>query len=185
MISRAATPPEMPARRAQADPADRSLVLILGMHRSGTSCLAGALDLCGLHLGDVRRTGRHNAKGYFERPDVVQINDRILGLSGGAWNDPPAVARVHPHLSQQIAVLAKDMTADRPGGLKDPRLLLVLDAWTTAAAVPMRFVGTFRHPMAVAASLHARNGVRLEQGLALWLEYNSRLMDWHQAHAFA
>ncbi|WP_173204579.1 hypothetical protein [Sphingopyxis sp. BSNA05] len=40
----------------------RPFVLILGMHRSGTSCLAGALERCGLHLGDVRRTGTHNKR---------------------------------------------------------------------------------------------------------------------------
>ncbi len=40
-------------------------VLNLGMHRCGTSCLAGCLERCGLHLGDVRRTGRHHARGYY------------------------------------------------------------------------------------------------------------------------
>lgn len=54
--------------------------LILGMHRSGTSCLTGALERCGVHLGEVRRKGKYNKKGYFENATIQKIHDQILGL---------------------------------------------------------------------------------------------------------
>lgn len=184
MISHAPASPDPVAPSAQRDTRHADLVLVLGMHRSGTSCLAGALEICGLRLGEVRRTGRHNAKGYFERHDIVQINDRILGLNGGSWLVTPSRIRLHPFLREQIVVAVRAMTADGHCGLKDPRLLPVLDAWIEAAPANLRFVGTFRHPLAVAASLKARNGMPIEQGLALWLDYNSRLAARHREAPF-
>lgn len=46
-----------------------STVLILGMHRSGTSCLAGSLQEAGLYLGEVNTAAPHNAKGNRESRD--------------------------------------------------------------------------------------------------------------------
>ncbi len=80
----------------QSNTLNRPFVFVLGMHRSGTSCLAGCLETCGLHLGDVRRTGRYNAKGYFELADLVQLHDQILGLNRSSWHNPPALCRYIP-----------------------------------------------------------------------------------------
>jgi len=41
-------------------------ILILGMHRSGTSCLAGCLEEAGLYLGDVNLKAGFNKKGNRE-----------------------------------------------------------------------------------------------------------------------
>jgi hypothetical protein len=158
-------------------------VLILGMHRSGTSCLAGALELCGLFLGEVRRTGRHNPKGYFEPAELVRLHDHVLALNGGAWHRPPPRAEVHPVLRARLRAFAELLSARRPCGLKDPRLL-VIDEWAEIPDAPVRSVGTFRHPLAVAASLEARNGLPVETGLALWLDYNQRLIERHRRAPF-
>lgn len=162
---------------------DAPFVFILGMHRSGTSCLAGALEQCGLFLGDVRRTGSHNRKGYFEPADVVRLHDHILALNGGSWHRPPPKVDIHPVLYAQLKEAADGLAARRPCGLKDPRLLLI-EAWEQVPEVPTQCVGTFRHPMAVAASLERRNGLPVEAGLALWLDYNRRLVDRHRRRPF-
>jgi len=41
-------------------------VAILGMHRSGTSCLAGSLQELGLYLGEVYDQNPHNPRGNRE-----------------------------------------------------------------------------------------------------------------------
>ena len=62
-------------------------------------------------------------------------------------------------------------------------MVLTLEAWLRY--VPRHeLIGTFRHPLAVARSLHKRSGLPLERGLALWTAYNRRLIQLHQQHAF-
>ncbi len=159
-------------------------VFIVGMHRSGTSCLAGCLERCGLYLGKVRRTGRSNVKGYYELRAVQLLHDQILGLNQGGWYSPPSDVRVHPYHKQQLEKIANHLSNYRPCGLKDPRLVLLLDTWLELVTSPYGLVGTFRHPLAVAQSLARRNGISEESGLALWLYYNEILIQRHQENPF-
>ena len=68
-------------------------------------------------------------------------------------------------------------------GFKDPRTLLTLDGWLEALP-SVRCVGTFRHPLAVAASLQARNGFSLEKSLVLWEAYNRLLLRYQRCFGF-
>src|SRR5690349_21563481 len=70
--------------------ATRTLILILGMGRSGTSALANTLALCGAHLPDDL-LGAHassNAKGHFEPIEALGINHEFLASVGSDWDDP-------------------------------------------------------------------------------------------------
>jgi hypothetical protein len=70
-------------------------VLVLGMHRSGTSALAGALEAMGFDLGpedDVMPADIGNPEGYFELLSVVRANDDLLARFGGRWDSPPNFA---------------------------------------------------------------------------------------------
>ena len=69
-------------------------ILILGMHRSGTSCLAGSLQEAGLYLGEVNTTAPHNAKGNRESRTIVALHDGLLQANGGAWDAPPGTSGV-------------------------------------------------------------------------------------------
>lgn len=159
-------------------------VFVLGMHRSGTSCLAGCLELCGLFLGEVRRTGRFNAKGYYEIEAAQRLHDQILGLNQGSWLTPPSSIKVHPQLGQALTKIAEQLSQRRPCGIKDPRLLLLLECWREIAPKPQALVGTFRHPLAVAESLHHRNGIPIDKGVNLWLRYNEMLIERHRTAPF-
>ena len=64
-------------------------VAVLGMHRSGTSSLAGSLEEAGLHLGEVVTRADHNQKGNRESLAMRDLNDRLLEHNGGAWDRPP------------------------------------------------------------------------------------------------
>jgi hypothetical protein len=164
---------------------DKPFFLILGMHRSGTSCLTGSLERCGVYLGEVKRKGKHNQKGYFEKEEVYKIHDQILRMNKGTWDAPPKSSiQIHPHHSQQLTKIIQELQIKRPCGLKDPRLLLLLDIWKELTGQHYQFIGTFRHPLAVAHSLQKRNNITIEEGLVLWQKYNSILVDCHKKEAF-
>lgn len=162
-----------------------SFFLILGMHRSGTSCLTGALERCGVYLGEVRRTGKHNKKGYFEKGEVARIQDQILGLNLGSWHEPPAhYPIIHPIHAKKLEVITNQLKIKMPCGLKDPRTLLLLDFWKSLIGERIQLIGTFRHPMAVAQSLHTRNQFSIEKGIQLWIAYNKILVQEHKKNPF-
>ena len=67
-------------------------VLVLGMHRSGTSALAGALEAMGFAVGpddDVMPADVGDPEGYFELLSIVRANDDLLARFGGRWDSPP------------------------------------------------------------------------------------------------
>ena len=160
------------------------LVFIVGMHRSGTSCLAGSLERCGLYLGKVRRTGHFNARGYYERQDVGRLHDQVLALNHASWCRPPDRVEVHDHHRRALHEVVEQLSVHKCCGLKDPRLVLLLDTWLELVNTPLALVGTFRHPVAVAQSLARRNGIPENDGLALWMHYNSALVQHHRVSPF-
>lgn len=158
-------------------------VLVLGMHRSGTSCLAGCLEELGLRLGDVFLWNPHNLKGNREHRAVQQLNEDLLCHNGGRWDEPVEVRRwTADHERARTHIVTELAAGERPWGFKDPRTLFTLDFWR-AALPDARLVGTFRHPLAVARSLQRRDpAFTLERGLTLWRRYNEQLLCLTQAH---
>lgn len=150
------------------------VVAILGMHRSGTSCLTGSLQNAGLSLGDCHTWNKHNEKGNRENQKFVDLHDAILASNGGAWDAPPATAVwQEEHLTWGRELLVAH--AGEPNfGFKDPRGLLVIDGWKQLYP-NIEFIGIYRHPNAVAKSLGKRSSKTREESLALWYAYNSIL----------
>lgn len=150
------------------------LVVVLGMHRSGTSCLTGSLQNAGLSLGDCHTWNKHNEKGNRENQKFVDLHDAILAANGGAWNEPPGkVIWRDEHIAWAKELLQAH--AGEPNfGFKDPRALLVIDGWKELYP-KIEFIGIYRHPNAVAKSLQKRNYKSREEWLELWYAYNSIL----------
>ena len=164
-------------------------LLIVGMHRSGTSCLTGMLHQYGLFLGEVSRKSTFNAKGNQESHEVREINDQLLQAHGSSWFQPSAVETVPPLLALRIRRFRILMQREnQPWGFKDPRLLFCLDAWRQPSD---QLIGTFRHPEAAAQSLHLRNNARrkkvplaLSDWRQLWYLYNRRLLTLYRDAPF-
>ncbi len=143
-------------------------IVILGMHRSGTSCLAGMLAALGATPPGAVVRNWDNARGHFEAAAVVRLNEAVLAHSGGHWLQPPsAVTWTATHAAERDRLLAEPAAL-----LKDPRTLLTLPFWRAGSC---RFVGIIRHPVAVAHSLRAWRQMPTEEGLALWLAHNRML----------
>ncbi len=179
------------------------ILCVLGMHRSGTSCLTGSLQQGGLFLGKHHTWNEYNRRGNRENQDVVNLHEAIFKTNGLTWKKPTGIlldkvqisdwqtlgdnsaAVWEPqHRERAQEILAE--YADKPlWGFKDPRTLLVLDGWRDV--VPdMEFIGIYRHPLAVAQSLASRPAmpVTIEEGLAMWYVYNKKLLQAHQQKPF-
>lgn len=162
-----------------------NIKLILGMHRSGTSCLAGVMQRCGLHMGDVRKGSQSNKRGFYEIRKLQTIHDQILGLNNASWHSPPLSQIIfHPHHQNEIKNILNTLKDRRCVGIKDPRLLLMLEAWADVLQSPPAFVGTFRHPLAVVDSLAKRNKLEPEHTIELWKHYNAKLVECHKQNQF-
>lgn len=152
-------------------------ICVVGMHRSGTSCLTGIMQGLGVELGEVYTENLHNKKGNRENGRVVTLNDAVLTHNGGAWNNPVSVTRwTAAHARERDAIVSE--LANRGAdywGFKDPRTLFTLPFWLEGMPAP-RFIGTFRHPQRVALSLQKRDGSSLEAGWSLWARYNEQLL---------
>src|SRR5690606_12958275 len=154
-------------------------LIVLGMHRSGTSVLARLLNLMGAYFapeGASTGANRENPKGFWERRDVRMLNDHVLQSVGHDWNrvlgfDPCNLPQdLVAEFSKRASRLVLDMDAHRPWLLKEPRLCLLFGLWRQVLEVPV-CIHIHRHPVEVAASLHARNGIPIPAGLALWDRY--------------
>lgn len=160
-------------------------IIVLGMHRSGTSAVARLLNLMGAYFGGENiSTGAsaENEKGFWERLDVRSLNDSMLHNANCDWDriaelDLKAIPEDFQnayHRSARDIVLNLD--AHRPWFIKEPRLCILLPLWRPALELPF-CVHVFRHPLEVAHSLKARNGIPIRVGLALWEAYNAKAIE--------
>ena len=156
---------------------------VLGMHRSGTSCLTGLLETSGLWIGNAPRRSNWNAKGNLEDQAAQALNEKVLKRFGGSWRRPVEDLPARAVKPDRVLEILKPYRRHARWVIKDPRLLFTLPLWLPHTP-RYRFAGTFRHPLAVARSLERRNGLPLDEGLALWEAYNRMLVALHRERAF-
>jgi hypothetical protein len=127
-------------------------VFVLGMHRSGASCLMGCLEHCGLKLEDVTREEKDwNRKGTLESYEIALINESLVG----SWLQPVFDKRRAKMMRADFWRCARAYQGIPRVGLKDARFLLTLDSWLPFFPDP-EFVGVYRSPRAVHESLMKR-----------------------------
>jgi glycosyltransferase involved in cell wall biosynthesis len=156
-------------------------IIVLGMHRSGTSTVSRLLNLMGIYFGpEGISTGANdeNKKGFWERKDVRQLNDFILQSNNLDWykianyDGPKNFSdSTKVDFEKRAKRIILDMDAFRPWFIKEPRICLNLELWKKNLEVPIA-VFVYRNPLEVAKSLQLRNGFPIEYGLALWEKYN-------------
>ena len=169
--------------------AERTAVLVLGMHRSGTSALTRLFNLLGAALPErLVPPGPGNPLGHWEPLELVALHDTILAAAGShvyglfdvapEWFDSAAAA----HFAHIVArTITRNYGAAMLIVVKDPRLSLLVPIWRQALAqldITPRYIIPFRDPYAVAASLQRREGGHenaalwpLARVVLLWLRY--------------
>lgn len=167
-------------------------MVILGMHRSGTSALARSISFCGYALPqDVMPARTDNPKGFWEPLAVARLNNAILAGFGLSWDRPGpllcagmnlaesrqavADASLRMWLTQAASALRSSFGDASAIVLKDPRITLLLPLWMRAieeTGYAARCVLIYRNPLEVAASLNKRNLMPVRRAMQLWLHYN-------------
>lgn len=162
------------------DVKDRRCILVLGMHRSGTSALTRCLNHLGVDLGKtlVPPEKDSNPLGHWENARVVEFNERLLALLGrnchddrllpADWQDRSEVKSLEKDLKH---LLEAEFSCPGPIGIKDPRLCRLLPAWMpqirSSFGEPLVILA-LRHPSEVAGSLQRRNQLLMAQGYLQW-----------------
>ncbi|HWB51609.1 MAG TPA: glycosyltransferase [Stellaceae bacterium] len=160
--------------------AGSTALVVLGMHRSGTSALTGMLHRLGVVLGEqLMPATSDNPRGYWEHADIVKVHERLMAALGWAWEDirtpPPGFengAAGRMAYDEIVALLHRDFAGAPLWGIKDPRLCRLMPLWApllAAEGVEPCYLLALRHPLDVAASLTARDGIGTARGLMLWL----------------
>jgi len=163
-------------------------ILVLGMHRSGTSAVAGMLQAGGAASAGPAVRNWDNERGHFESLALVRLNERVLARSGGHWLAAPrALHWTEEDVRERERLLATPVetggTSGRAPLLKDPRTLLVLPFWR-AARTSFHALGVVRAPLAAARSLASGRGLALAEGLALWTAHNRALEADQREHGY-
>ncbi|HIE54952.1 MAG TPA: hypothetical protein EYP90_07205, partial [Chromatiaceae bacterium] len=161
----------------------KTLILIAGMHRSGTSVLTQVLHLLGAELGDELLPPQPgvNEKGFWEHRKLVAINEQLLQTLERSWYDfrpLPAHWQRRPQVldlgRQAVNFLQRELGNAPLAAIKDPRLCLLLPFWTSAAeeaGFSPRVILATRAPWEVAASLCRRDPLDTTTATLLWLRY--------------
>ncbi|MEM8955950.1 MAG: sulfotransferase [Verrucomicrobiota bacterium] len=162
-------------------------VIVLGAHRSGTSVTAGLIRMMGFTAGEAEQLelltpNRENPKGYFERRDVVELNDRILRAMRGNWSSVMGLedGEMDEEQLEEIRVAIERKTGElrrnKRWFLKDPRMSLTLPFWLEHVEQPI-VVHPFRSPVEVALSLRERDQFPISFGMALWEYYVAKAIE--------
>jgi hypothetical protein len=155
-------------------------VVVLGMHRSGTSVVTALLHRAGLAFGrDPRfdRGGPANPRGFWEIQALTRTNEGLLRALDGEWSAPPDLAngwptdpRLMPLRPGAERIFRRSMPA-RAWVWKDPRLCLTTPFWQALGVQTSAAIVVVRHPSEVLASLAARDGLEPRLSAALWERY--------------
>ena len=183
-MSRRETTRSVPAGAASDNTVARRAIMVLGMHRSGTSAATRVLNLLGVELGSrLMPPAPDNPTGFWEHLDAVEIHDRLLGNLGRSWDDfrPLPADWLHSAAAQaaeqQIRQLIQSEFSDAPlWAVKDPRLCLFVPLWErvlrSLGIEPCALI-VLREPAEIARSLHERNAIPVALGEALWCRYTA------------
>lgn len=159
-------------------------IFVLGMHRSGTSALAGALHRLGVKLGDAMMpaTTGVNERGFWEHSDIVGVHERMLAALNSSWDDVRRLPdrwwqddTVRPFRTELQEILRRDFSSAPLWALKDPRMCRLLPLWlqiVEEVGFTPRFIHIHRHPIEVSSSLEKRDGFSRVKAMYLWLDHN-------------
>lgn len=158
------------------------MIIVTGMHRSGTSLAALALQALGADFGPTGRlygADDWNAAGYLERLEVVDLNSRAITgfertagrgralMSQLSYLRMPPVGTIDRRLDDMAGLVTSTSVALAGLAVKDPRFCVTLGGWKRHGEVDGLAVA-IRHPSASVASLQRRNRLPPVIGHRFW-----------------
>jgi hypothetical protein len=165
-----------------AEGLNKILVVVLGMHRSGTSSVAGALVRLGAAAPQhLMAPSADNQRGFWESPVIVGLNDAVLAAGGSDWKDWRRFdfTKIRKVEADALRARAKEALAGEFGDVgfavvKDPRMCRLMPFWGSVFAEArwsVRALLPIRSPLEVGRSLYCRDGLSPAYGCLLWLRH--------------
>jgi hypothetical protein len=160
----------------------RTLLLILGMHRSGTSAYTNTFALLGAALPRSLMSGSiSNEKGHFESSRLFLEHDKMLAEIGSQWYDWNALSEdfFKSTLARTFAARFAEIVREEYEDaelivVKDPRICRFVPIWREVATLldaTIKVVTPFRNPMEVASSLKKRDNLAIQESLLVWTRH--------------
>lgn len=167
----------------QTTESEQKILILAGMHRSGTSLTASLLQSAGLHIGRNLLEADHvNVKGHFENTDFYEFHMAVLksqGVSSDGWTLQDNIEVPEEFVDRARELVEKNALSSL-WGWKEPRTTLFLDFW--AELLPTaKFLLIYRSPWDVADSLYRRGDelFKNQPDLAIkyWIFYNQKVLN--------
>jgi hypothetical protein len=160
----------------------RRALLVLGMHRSGTSALGGVLARVGVEPPrTLMAANEHNPLGFWESERLREFHDRLLQENGTEWDVWTRVSRSTEFPNEEErwgeefrAVLQGEFGSAPLFFVKDPRICRMVPFWlrhSDANGIEASAIFVLRSPLEIARSLGQRDGLGMEHSLLLWLRH--------------
>lgn len=160
----------------------RQALLVIGMHRSGTSVLTHLINLHGVSLGsELLEAAFDNEAGFWENRKVVEFHERVLAALGSSWDDPRELPadwleqlRATGLFDELTALIVAEFGDAPIWAVKDPRLCRLLPMWLKTLAqldIEPKLIFAMRHPGEVVGSLMRRNDLSAAEASLIWLRH--------------
>lgn len=176
------TPNSSEPKHSRNSPLRKNAIIVLGMHRSGTSSLAGTLTKLGVAgPKSLLPATDFNEQGHFESIPIMHLNDAILASAGTDWHDWRAFngdwydSVLCNEFVEKGAAVIDDEFGDYPLiVVKDPRMCRLMPLWTKVferTGHQLHIIMPLRSPLEVAQSLKLRDDFPISKGVLLWLRH--------------
>ena len=165
--------------------AKSDILVIISMHRSGSSLTASLLQSAGLHIGrNLMEGNEQNVKGYYENLDFYNFHRRILasqGVDENGWTLQEEI-EVEDRFIEEAKEIVDKASVSGLWGWKEPRTTLFLEFW--AELLPQaNFLLIYRSPWEVVESLYRQNHglfkTQPELAVKLWMHYNQKIINFY------
>jgi predicted nuclease with TOPRIM domain len=162
------------------------ILIITGMHRSGTSLTSSLLQSAGLDIGEnLVPENEGNPKGHFENIEFVNFHETILyslGINKIGWTVNPNIFVPPYYVDKARKLIEENSSSSGSWGWKEPRTTLFLDFWGNL--VPeAKFIFVYRAPWEVIDSLYRRGDDVFDNhpefALEIWNFYNKLIIDFY------
>jgi hypothetical protein len=156
------------------------LIVVLGMHRSGTSAIARGLEVLGVNLGEnLYPAAIDNPKGFWEDRDFLNINEEILGAINFTYDQLGLVNIQDLPEFEAISLKAENLVRHKCDqnilwGFKDPRTARLLPFWHAVferVGCDIGYIIVTRNPISIVESLSNRSGFDSVKTFYLLLEH--------------